>query len=181
MSFDGIGAGMITAGLVIGLSGVKNVSLQATLTSLLRGQVPADVQEAAPSLGVASGTAPGAGSGASAPGAGGTTDVPPTAAGGTYTNAQVRALWIAVGGSASKAAVAACIAFHESSYRVDVTSSNPDGGTNVGLWQLDTKGVGAGHTVAQLQNPLTNARLAVQGSGNGTNWADWSSAPECGV
>jgi hypothetical protein len=45
---------------------------------------------------------------------------------------------------------------------------------NVGLWQLDTKGKGAGHSVAELQDPATNARLAVLGSANGTDWSAWA-------
>jgi len=69
--------------------------------------------------------------------------------------------------------VAAAVAMQESSGRTGVTSPNPDGGTNVGLWQLDTKGVGAGHTVEQLQDPATNARITIMGSANGTNWSHW--------
>ena len=92
----------------------------------------------------------------------------------TYSYAQLEQLWIQNGGSKAAAPVAAAIALAESSGSAAVTSSNPDGGTNVGLWQLDTPGgVGAGHTVAQLQDPNTNAAVAVQGSANGTNWGDW--------
>jgi Lysozyme like domain len=112
-------------------------------------------------------------------GGGGTAPAP--GPGGTYSNAQLQSLWIMVGGSSGKAAGAACIAEHESSGDPTVTSSNPDGGTNVGLWQLDTKGKGAGYTVAQLQDPTTNARLAVAGSSNGTDWSAWSTAPLCGL
>jgi Lysozyme like domain len=101
---------------------------------------------------------------------------------GHYSDAQLRALWIAAGGDPSKAAVAACIATHESSGDPGVTSPNPGGGTNVGLWQLDTPGgKGAGFSVAQLKVPLTNARVAVRGSSNGTDWSAWSTAPMCGV
>lgn len=96
-----------------------------------------------------------------------------TQSGQTLTVSQLEALWIKAGGSKSTAAVAAAIAMAESSGRSAVTSSNPDGGTNVGPWQLDTKGVGAGHTVAQLQDPLTNAQIAVKGSKNGADWGPW--------
>lgn len=58
---------------------------------------------------------------------------------------------------------AVAVALAESSGDPNVTSANPDGGTNVGLWQLDTKGVGAGYTVRQLQDPLTNASVAWRG------------------
>ena len=100
---------------------------------------------------------------------------------GAYSGAQLQQLWTANGGDPSKAAGAACIAMHESSGQASVTSANPDGGQNVGLWQLDTRGKGAGYTVAQLQNPNTNARLAVIGSANGTDWSAWSTAGMCGV
>lgn len=93
--------------------------------------------------------------------------------GGTLTKEQIKTLWTSNGGSASTANVAAAVAMQESSGRTGVTSPNPDGGTNVGLWQLDTKGVGAGHTVAQLQDPATNARITIMGSANGTNWSHW--------
>ena len=99
------------------------------------------------------------------PGAGPTADV--------MTKEQIRSLWTGNGGAAGTAAVAAAIALAESSGRTQVTSPNPDGGTNVGLWQLDTKGMGAGHTVAQLQDPATNARVTIMKSANGTNWGPW--------
>jgi len=95
----------------------------------------------------------------------------PTAA--VMTKEQIIALWTGNGGSAGTANVAAAVAMQESSGRTGVTSPNPDGGTNVGLWQLDTKGVGAGHTVEQLQDPATNARITIMGSANGTNWLYW--------
>ena len=99
------------------------------------------------------------------PGAGATAEV--------MTKAQIKALWTGNGGSAGTANVAAAVAMAESSGRTQITSPNPDGGTNVGLWQLDTKGVGAGHSVAQLQDPATNARITIMGSANGTNWSKW--------
>jgi len=95
----------------------------------------------------------------------------PTAA--VMTKDQIKALWTGNGGSAGTANVAAAVAMQESSGRTGVTSPNPDGGTNVGLWQLDTRGVGAGHSVAQLQDPATNARITIMGSANGTNWSHW--------
>ena len=89
------------------------------------------------------------------------------------TKEQIAALWKGNGGSASTAKVAAAVAMAESSGRTGVTSPNPDGGTNVGLWQLDTKGVGAGHTIEQLSDPATNCRITIMGSANGTNWSRW--------
>jgi Lysozyme like domain len=108
----------------------------------------------------------------SSAGGGGAVGAP--GAGGTYDHAALVQLWTSAGGSSSTANIAAAIAQAESSGRPAVTSPNPDGGTNVGLWQLDTRGVGAGYTVAQLSDPLTNARITVMGSLNGTNWRYWS-------
>jgi hypothetical protein len=100
---------------------------------------------------------------------------------GIYTNSDLQRLWIAAGGNPAKAAVAACIADHESSGNPNAESPNPDGGTNAGLWQLDTNGVGKGLTVAQLKNPMVNARRTVSGSSNGTNWSAWATAAGCGA
>lgn len=92
-----------------------------------------------------------------------------------FTYAQLEALWGKGGGSGSTAPVAAAIAEAESSGNSAATSSNPDGGTNAGLWQLDTPGgKGAGYSVAQLENPLTNAQVAVQGSSDGSDWSAWA-------
>jgi lysozyme-like protein len=91
-----------------------------------------------------------------------------------YTFSQLEGIWIQAGGSAATAAVAAAVALAESSGNKDVTSHNPDGGTNVGLWQLDTPGgKGAGYSVAQLQDPIINAKAAIAGSNNGQNWSAW--------
>jgi hypothetical protein len=106
---------------------------------------------------------------ATAPG----TQSAPGVAGGTFSHAQLMNLWTLKGGSPGTANLAAAIAQAESSGRSTVTSPNPDGGVNVGLWQLDTKGVGAGYTVAQLQNPDTNAQITVMNTANGTNWGPW--------
>lgn len=98
----------------------------------------------------------------------------PAPSSGAYDHSGLMSLWTSNGGNPATADVAAAIAMAESSGRASVTSSNPDGGTNVGLWQLDTKGKGAGYTVAQLQDPATNARVAILGSANGTNWSAWA-------
>jgi hypothetical protein len=91
-----------------------------------------------------------------------------------FSYAQLEGLWENAGGSVQTAPVAAAVSEAESSGSATATSGNPDGGTNVGLWQLDTPGgVGAGYSVAQLENPATNALVAVKGSADGTNWGDW--------
>lgn len=122
----------------------------------------------------------GTGSSGSSAGAGGA----PVGAGGaapsvsgSYDHAQLEALWKSAGGDPATANKAAAVAQAESGGQPAVTSGNPDGGTNVGLWQLDTPGgKGAGHTVAQLQNPTTNAQVAIMGSANGTDWSAWATA-----
>jgi len=93
--------------------------------------------------------------------------------GQTLTIAQMYALARNAGLTAPRAVVAAAVGMAESSGRTAVESSNPDGGVNVGVWQLDTKGVGAGYTVSQLQNPATNAKAMAKGSSQGTNWSQW--------
>lgn len=97
---------------------------------------------------------------------------------GDYSTAQLQALWVQAGGSQGAEVNAACHAMQESTGRPWVTSPNPDGGVNVGLWQLDTLGKGAGHSVAQLQDPLTNARVTVATTDDGANWTAWAT-PGC--
>jgi hypothetical protein len=65
-------------------------------------------------------------------------------------------------------------AWAESSGQAAVTSPNPDGGTNVGIFQLDTRGVGAGHSIAELSDPLTNAQITVKATSDGKNWGSWA-------
>jgi hypothetical protein len=102
--------------------------------------------------------------------AGGTPALP---ASGEYSHSQLETIWKLAGGNPAKADLAAAIAQAESAGQPKSTSPNPDGGTNVGLWQLDTKGKGTGHTIAQLQNPATNARVTVAASSNGADWSAW--------
>lgn len=90
-----------------------------------------------------------------------------------YTHNTLEQLWTSTGGSVNTANLAAAIAQAESSGNAGALSSNPDGGQNVGLWQLDTKGEGAGYTVSQLQDPDTNARITIMKTANGTNWGPW--------
>ena len=106
-------------------------------------------------------------------------DVTASGAGsGTLSKGQIMSLWTANGGNPTVANTAAAVALAESSGRTGVLSSNPDGGTNVGLWQLDTRGVGSGYSVEQLRDPATNARVTVMGSLNGANWGPWQTYVE---
>lgn len=195
MAVDGVALGCIGAGSLFLYAGLKGKSLLSTVQSVVKGQPPSSAATAnaisgtsssdLAALGVTStGNAiPGSPGGSSGSGSGSGSGASGTAAGaphvsGNYTHAQLMQLWQSVGGSASTANNAACHAIQESSGRPGVTSPNPDGGTNVGLWQLDTRGKGAGYSVAQLSNPVINARVAVQGSSNGTDWSAWAT-PGC--
>lgn len=92
----------------------------------------------------------------------------------TLSVTQMYALARGAGLPAADAVIAAAIGMAESSGRATATSPNPDGGMNVGVWQLDTQGVGDGYTVAQLQDPATNAKVMAKGSDKGTNWGPWA-------
>jgi hypothetical protein len=90
-------------------------------------------------------------------------------------------LWVRAGGSQSTANNAACHAIQESSGNpsaLNVGGPGP-GCTAVGLWQLATPcGVGAGHTIEALKDPLLNAKLTVKATRNGRNWSNWAT-PGC--
>lgn len=90
------------------------------------------------------------------------------------SDAQIIALWVNEGGSITTAPMALARALSESSGNTSVTSSNPDGGTNVGLYQLDTKGVGSGYTVQQLSNPYLNTQITLKATNGGQNWGSWA-------
>lgn len=155
---SGIYVAVTAAGAVLVWSGWKGTTLAATFRDLLNGNLDAPATETVPAAATA-GTATGA-----AP-----------AVSGSYTAAQLEALWTSQGGDASTAFEAAQVALSESSGNPDATSANPDGGTNVGLWQLDTPGGGgAGYTVAELQNPETNCQVTIMRSNNGSDWSIWS-------
>lgn len=173
MAVSGLGVAYTTAGLVLAWSGLKNEKIGDTLKSILRGQNPQGTPGSPPVFGVASGA--GATTAATFPGPGSEGSPGP---GGFYDQAQLEQLWTSNGGSASAARNAACHAMQESSGNPQAESSNPDGGTNVGLWQLDTKGKGAGWSVAQLMDPATNCRITIMATRNGRDWSAWST-PGC--
>ncbi len=158
MNGTSIGAvALMGGGFLFLWSGYHGASLTGSLRDLLQGKQPSGSATSPIGSGpVSSGTAGGG------------------AVLGQYSHAGLEQLWIANGGDPSKANTAAAIAQAESGGSASVTSSNPDGGVNVGLWQLDTRGKGAGFTVAELQDPNTNAQVAVMGSANGTDWSAWA-------
>jgi hypothetical protein len=97
----------------------------------------------------------------------------------TFTQATLEALWTSNGGAASAANNAACHAMQESGGRpTAVNVGGPGPGCNaVGLWQLATPcGKGAGYTQAQLEDPVTNARITIMATRNGTDWSAWATS-----
>lgn len=165
---------VLGAGVLLGYSAITGRGFLSGIRALMHGESPAKAGMVQGISATAGGNIP----------ASSTTDTGGLSepVGSILDNAGLQALWIANGGNPAKAGIAACIATHESSGNSNATSPNPDGGTNVGLWQLDTPGgVGAGHTVAQLMDPATNARITIMATGNGSNWSEWATAPDCGV
>jgi hypothetical protein len=167
---NGPALAMMGVGAAFIYSGVKGDSLLKTAQLIITGKSPVGQTPSAtigtPTTGLASSVA-----GSSV----GSTSNPKA---GQWTHDGLQKLWQSAGGSADTANNAACHAIQESSGDASITSPNPDGGTNVGLWQLDTKGVGSGHTVSQLQNPSINAMITVRATGNGRNWSEWAT-PGC--
>jgi hypothetical protein len=175
-----IGAGMYLAWFAVHYFGSDTRYPTDPVKAVLTGKpLPAATgQTTAASIAAEVATAPGGSSstGAAATGPGVAAGGPAPAHSGVYSVTDLEALWTSQGGSSQTAFAAAMVAQAESSGRPDITSANPDGGTNVGLWQLDTKGVGAGYTIAQLQDPATNARVTVMHTANGTSWSAWADA-----
>lgn len=170
---DGLSLGIIGAGGLLLYAGIKGKSVPAAIQAVIQGQSPATAAAANP---ITSPPVTGGGGGAGGGGLSGAGGPPPK---GSYDHAGLMQLWVQVGGAPAAANNAACHGIQESSGNPNATSPNPDGGTNVGLWQLDTPGgKGAGYSVAQLKNPVLNARVTVQATGNGRDWSAWAT-PGC--
>lgn len=101
----------------------------------------------------------------------------------TLTYSQLEGAWIEGGGSAAAAPVAAAIAMAESAGNPMSHNGNAGTGDNsYGLWQINMIGSLGPARRAQyglpsneaLFDPVTNARVAVAMSGNGTNWSPWT-------
>lgn len=166
---NGPAMAMMAVGGIFLYAAVKGYSVLTTVQSIIQGKSPVNQSKTTP-IGTPTAVANSV--------AGGTVGSSGNPSAGQWTHSGLMTLWQSAGGSASTANNAACHAIQESGGDASITSPNPDGGTNVGLWQLDTKGVGAGFTVSQLQNPQTNAMIAVRGSKNGTDWSEWAT-PGC--
>lgn len=97
----------------------------------------------------------------------------------TLSPGAILAYCLAAGWRGQDALDAMGVALAESSGNTETTSANPDGGTNVGLFQLDTPGgVGHGYSIAQLKNPALNAQVAhagwvKDGKTFAKHWATW--------
>ena len=169
MAVDAPGIGAVAAGSVFLFAAIKGVSAVSALTSIVRGDSPAHL----PDVNTIIGTPGGTGTTGTATGSGFSvaTNVPPGK--NSYSSSGLQALWTSNGGPADTAAFAAAIAEAESSGSATVTSGNPDGGTNVGVFQLDTKGVGSGYSVAELQNADLNTQITIMATNGGTNWSEW--------
>jgi hypothetical protein len=164
---------LVGGGALLVWSGLKGKAWSSVLRDVAQGKKPTAATTAYVIPGTPQGTSESA-----APGGGFSGPTPAAPTSGIWNRATVTALWISAGGPPGAARNAVCHAQQESGYNSRVTSANPDGGINVGLWQLDTRGVGAGFSVAQLQNPFTNARITVKATRGGQDWADWST-PGC--
>jgi hypothetical protein len=164
-SGKGLGLGAVSIGLLFVYGGLKGYSPLKALQNIIQGK-PASIGQSSNALT-----------------SGGTNNSPISAPNlGSYSNSAAAKLWVQEGGNPAKASIAACIVSHESGGNAAAESANPDGGTNVGLYQLDTPGgKGAGYTIEQLKDPATNTRVAIQASSNGQDWSAWSTAPMCGV
>lgn len=160
---DGMALGSIAAGGLFLYAAITGKSVLGSVQALIKGGSPSQSPQTNPITGT-SGTAPSAGYSIA-------TNIP--AGKGSYSSAGVQQLWTDNGGPADTAAFAAAIAMAESGGSATVTSPNPDGGTNVGVFQLDTKGVGSGYSVAELQDANLNTQITIMATDGGTDWAEW--------
>jgi Lysozyme like domain len=170
---SGVAVGSVAFGALLVFAGIKGYSIPQTLQLVIQGKSPLGQAQVTPvtQASAAAGTAGAAG----VPGV--SSSALPSA--GSYSSAQIESLWVLAGGSQGAARNAACHAMQESGGQPRITSANPDGGTNVGLWQLDTPGgKGAGYSVAELQNAMNNARVTVSATRNGADWSAWAT-PGC--
>jgi len=167
VAVDGPAIGAILAGSVFLYAGLTGRSVLASVQAVVQGKSPTTAPVANPIAGTGS-----SGSGTPTAGYSIATNIP--ARKGSYTQAEIAQLWVNNGGPSNTAQFAAAVAMAESSGSATVTSANPDGGTNVGLFQLDTPGgVGAGYSVKELQDPNLNTQVTIMATSGGTDWREW--------
>lgn len=160
MSADAAGIGAVAFGAVFLYAGLKGISVPAALQSIVTGKSPSLLAQTTPITGTSAG------------GFDVVTGIPAGAA-AYNSSSKLQKLWTDNGGPADTAAFAAAVAGAESGGSATVTSANPDGGTNVGVFQLDTRGVGSGYTVAELQDANLNTQVTIMATRGGTDWTDW--------
>lgn len=96
--------------------------------------------------------------------------IPASAIVATYSYDQLKALWIANGGSPATAGMAAAIAIAESGGRSEaVSKANRNGTQDWGLWQINKGG-------AAMLDANANAKQAISMSKNGATWRPWCTA-----
>lgn len=159
MPGKGVAVAAGTTGIILVWSGVQNRSVLTVVRDLIAGRKPAP--------GPSQQTAPVPG------GYGSLTENIPAGVTDYPTSAALSRLWTNNGGPANTASFASAVALAESGGSSTVTSSNPDGGINVGIFQLDTNGVGSGYTVKELQDPNLNTQITIMATSGGTNWSEW--------
>lgn len=164
---DGVALGAVGAGSLFLWAALQGKSVVGTLQTLIKGGSPGS----APSANAI--TAPSSGYDIA-------TNIPAGSASYSSSSA-VQKLWTDNGGPTDTAAFAAAIAEAESGGSATVTSSNPDGGTNVGVFQLDTKGVGSGYSVAELQDANLNTQITIMATDGGTDWSEWGNPVSAAV
>ena len=169
-SVDGLALGAIGAGSLFLWAALQGKSVLSTLQTLIKGESPSSAASA--------NTIP-SGSSASA-GYDIATNIPAGSASYDSSSA-LQKLWTDNGGPSDTAAFAAAIAMAESGGSATVTSSNPDGGVNVGVFQLDTKGVGSGYSVTELQDANLNTQITIMATDGGTNWQEWGNPVSAAV
>jgi hypothetical protein len=89
--------------------------------------------------------------------------------GGTMDCSQLEALWKSAGGSAGAAFTAAEIAEAESGGQQYAEGGNSNGTVDRGYWQINSS-----HGPLSTFGAYGNARAAVLISGDGTDWAPWT-------
>jgi hypothetical protein len=164
------GLAAVAIGSLFVYAGMRGFSILKAMQNVIRGTAPQAGQKASVLVSRNTGSV----DTATGPGVANPTS-------GAWSHGGLMNLWKMNGGDPSQANNAACHAIQESSGNASVTSRNPGapGCVNVGLWQLATPcGKGSGYTVAQLQNPNTNAKVAIRGSNNGRDWSAWET-PGC--
>lgn len=167
----------VGGGILLLWSAVSGKKWSTVLKDLISGKSPAKEPVTNPIIGADFGASLGYGYNVS----GNLINARQPQSSGTYTNGQLQTLWILAGGSPARAALAACIAEHESAGNPRARNPQPCAiGSNAeGLWQicmpLNQHYVPGGDAFIAL----ANAKAAVTMSQNGENWSPWSTAGDC--